>query len=257
SVGKIRQDYRITLKKTTYPVEGTLTIKEIDESGGTGNKKVFNITSVPVYDNTIYKPVLVGGKYWAPVNVGSISTTYSADVDGCGSIFQWGRNVPLTYGSDDKQAGPVSAADAYGIYATMFITSESDWLDVPKDDLWSGDNAQGPCPNGWRVPTKTELDILQVKYQGDNFDVDNDNRLRIPHDPEQTGDDLYLPAAGHRYGADASPWSNRGSSGRYWSSTTSESDAPKVYRFYFGSGSSNTTTTSPRADGYSVRCIQK
>jgi hypothetical protein len=63
SVGKIRQDYKITLKKTTYPIEGTLTIKEIDESGGTGNKKTFNITSVPVYVGAL-KPVLVGGKYW-------------------------------------------------------------------------------------------------------------------------------------------------------------------------------------------------
>ncbi|MDR1882116.1 MAG: hypothetical protein LBR26_04960, partial [Prevotella sp.] len=38
SVGKIRQDYKITLPKTTYPINGTLTIKEMDESKGTGNK---------------------------------------------------------------------------------------------------------------------------------------------------------------------------------------------------------------------------
>jgi uncharacterized protein (TIGR02145 family) len=248
SLGKVRQDYKVTLKKTTYPVAGTLTIK--DEK--TNISKVFNITSVPVYNNTVYKPVLVGSKYWAPVNVGATSTTYSATEAGCGHYFQWGRSyAKFIYGSEnDLVEGPVSAGDAYGIYATMFIISAGDWLNSgDKDDyLWSGDNAQGPCPNGWRVPTSGELNVLSGKHIPANF---VEGRLLIPHDEGQSGDDLYLPGTGFR-NSDGT-WVELGGNGRYWSSSVSDDVA---IRFSFYRESKSVFTTN-RASALTVRCIQK
>ncbi|MDR1882630.1 MAG: FimB/Mfa2 family fimbrial subunit, partial [Prevotella sp.] len=155
SVGKIRQYYKITLPKTTYPIVGTLTIGTAKEGGRT---RELAVTSVPKYEKTDYKPVLVEGqysedgpaderKYWAPVNVGASSTTYSTALAGCGYYFQWGRNVPFVYNTGDTEPGPLSAEAASS--STKFITSASDWLSEPDNTLWSGDNAQGPCPDGW------------------------------------------------------------------------------------------------------------
>ncbi|MDR1884037.1 MAG: fibrobacter succinogenes major paralogous domain-containing protein, partial [Prevotella sp.] len=253
---KVRQDYKITLKKTTYPINGALTIK--DEK--TGLEKEFAITSVPVYENTIHKPVLVEGKYWAPVNVGATSTTYSADLAGCGYIFQWGRSYArfINGSEDDLEEGPLSAELASTTYADKFITNTdgNDWLNEPDNTLWSGDNAQGPCPNGWRIPTSAEWTILRDKQHSGTATVDN-RRLKIPHDPNQIGDDdLYLPACGH-HDKSATSWNPPGTNGRYWSS--SPATESRVSRFYFSNttGNNSTVVSYPRADGYAVRCIQK
>jgi uncharacterized protein (TIGR02145 family) len=249
SLGKVRQAYKITLPKTTYPISGTLTIDD-----GKGKTKVFNITSVPVYENTTHKPVLVEGVYWAPVNVGATSTTYSADLAGCGYIFQWGRSYAgFTYGSTgDTFGGPVSATEAETTHVDKFITNSSaetfnDWLNSQDDLLWSGENARGPCPAGWRVPTDTELGVLQAKYVSTNF---ANSRLAIPADEGAT---LYLPAAGYRSYGSAGTWLGRGTYGGYWSSSV---DGTTARSFNFSSGSSNMYSSS-RAYGYSVRCLQE
>ncbi|MDR1883182.1 MAG: FimB/Mfa2 family fimbrial subunit [Prevotella sp.] len=251
SIGKVRQYYKITLPKTTYPVSGTLTIK--DEN--TQQEQELVITSVPVYENTV-KPVLVSGdygsgtenRYWAPVNVGATSTTYSADLAGCGYYFQWGRNVPFIYNSaNDKYEGPVSAADAETTYADKFITNTStetfnDWL-APQDSfLWSGENSRGPCPAGWRVPTETELLVLKNKIGSVSS-----NRVSVTG----VGGTLYLPAAGRR--DNTGEWGYQGANGRYWSSSV---DGTSARSLYFASGSP-TMNSYNRAYGISVRCIQE
>ncbi|MDR1884048.1 MAG: FimB/Mfa2 family fimbrial subunit [Prevotella sp.] len=249
---KVRQSYKIILPKTTYPINGALTIK--DEK--TGLEKELAITSVPVYENTTHKPVLVGGKYWAPVNVGATSTTYSASLAGCGYIFQWGRSYAgFTYGSTgDTFGGPVSATDAETTYVGKFITASgapNDWLSPQDDLLWSGENARGPCPAGWRVPTGTELTVLNSKYSTANIEGSPGSiRLKIPADA--SGEYLYLPAAGYRNDSSGA-WTNRGTSGHYWSSTTSDTAARY---FLFNSGSSG-MYSNIRAVGYSVRCLQE
>jgi uncharacterized protein (TIGR02145 family) len=248
---KVRQGYKITLPKTTYPVEGTLTIK--DEK--TGLEKEFAITSVPKYENTTHKTVLVGGKYWAPVNVGASSTTYSASVAGCGYYFQWGRSyTEFAYNSTgDTEAGPLSAEDAE-TNATKFITNSSvetfyDWLSPQDDRLWTTIDPRGPCPAGWRVPTETELLVLKNKYVKSNFDKDNDNRLRIPGAVD--GEYLYLPAAGYRN--TGGTWSGQTSFGRYWSSSVSTTSAGYL-DFYIEAA---TMLSLSRANGLSVRCLQE
>ncbi|MDR1881572.1 MAG: FimB/Mfa2 family fimbrial subunit [Prevotella sp.] len=257
SIGKVRQYYKITLPKTTYPISGTLTIK--DEK--TQREKELDITSVPVYEDTDYEPVQVEGqyseggpankrRYWAPVNVGATSTTYNAasPFETCGYTYQWGRNVPFVYDStntaDDKQPGPVTAEEASDDYATKFITTGGgDWLDVSNNDLWSGENAQGPCPNGWRVPTEAELIVLKSKISSAVLN----NRVSVAG----VGATLYLPTAGIRNISGS--WDGRTTWGSYWSSTISDIDA---WRLAFSNSTSN-MYTAHRAYGSSVRCIQK
>ncbi|MDR1881870.1 MAG: hypothetical protein LBR26_03705 [Prevotella sp.] len=254
SIGKVRQYYKIILPKTTYPIEGTLTIE--DES--TQQKKEFAVTSLPDYEDTGFKPVLVGGKYWAPVNVGASSTTYSEGLAGCGYYFQWGRSyAKFTYDSTnsgtDLLSGPLSAGDAE-TNADKFITNSSvatfyDWLSPQNDGLWTTVDPRGPCPAGWRVPTETELLVLKTKYVSTNFDVEGDKRLRIPGDVN--GEFLYLPANGGR--DTAGEWNSQSTVGRYWSSSV---DGNGARRLYFRSNSSSIDTYT-RAYGYSVRCLQE
>ncbi|MDR1884110.1 MAG: fibrobacter succinogenes major paralogous domain-containing protein, partial [Prevotella sp.] len=124
--------------------------------------------------------------------------------------------------------------------STKFITSASDWLSEPDNTLWSGDNAQGPCPDGWRVPTADELSVLSFGT--------STNRLAIAG--TVPGEYLYLPAAGGCYSSGG--WYAQGSGGHYWSSTVNGTNA-KYLTFY---GTPNVTALN-RAYGFSVRCIQK
>ncbi|MDR1881886.1 MAG: FimB/Mfa2 family fimbrial subunit [Prevotella sp.] len=251
SIGKVRQYYKIILPKTTYPIEGTLTIK--DEK--TELYKELAVTSVPKYENTDYEPVLVEGdygsgvenRYWAPVNVGATSITYEEGaLAGCGYIFQWGRNVPFTYNSvGDTYEGPVTAETPVEEYENKFIiTSEApnDWLSPQDNALWSGEKAQGPCPNGWKIPTEAELLVLKNKLSP----VSN-NCVSVTG----VGGALYLPAAGYR-NSDGS-WIDRGVDGSYWSSTVAGTG---VMRLTFN-GNSSSLLARDRSRGYSVRCLQK
>ncbi|MDR1884400.1 MAG: fibrobacter succinogenes major paralogous domain-containing protein, partial [Prevotella sp.] len=253
---KVRQTYKIILPKTTYPVAGTLTVEDV----ATTKKQIFNITSIPKYENTDYKPVLVRGKYsgqeegededryWAPVNVGATSTTYSVNLAGCGYVFQWGRNVPFVYGSsNDTYDGPVYPETPVEDYANKFIaTNQADWLQLEEDeedDRWQGANAQGPCPDGWRVPTGTELTVLKSNISS----AVTNNRVSVTG----VGATLFLPAAGSRNNSGG--WINQGAYGQYWSSSISGTNATRMYF----NGSSSIINTYGRAFGFSVRCIQK
>ncbi|MDR1882446.1 MAG: fibrobacter succinogenes major paralogous domain-containing protein, partial [Prevotella sp.] len=256
SIGKVRQYYKITLPRPSIEVSGTLTIDD-----GKSNTKTFNIyfNPAPLYSDTGLRAILVGGKYWSPVNVGATSTTYSADLAGCGYVYQWGRSyIGFAPGSgSDTQGGPVTAAQASGTYAAKFITVSGtpfDWLSPQDDLLWSGDNSRGPCPAGWRVPTDVELTVLNSKYNIANIEgAPSSIRLKIPRDSEQSfGDDLYLPAVGFRTNSTGA-WANQGTNGYYWSSTVPGTSA-RAFNFH---ASSSSIAANPRGYGISVRCIQE
>ncbi|MDR1881749.1 MAG: hypothetical protein LBR26_03085, partial [Prevotella sp.] len=110
-------------------------------------------------------------------------------------------------------------------------------------DLWNNGDSQGPCPNGWQVPTSGELSGLG---SSGTFSSGN-KRFEISGDvsPEY----LYLPATGGR--DNAGVWDARGTTGAYWSSTVNETGAMRL------SFPSISVGARVRAYGFSVRCIQK
>jgi uncharacterized protein (TIGR02145 family) len=124
------------------------------------------------YAKTGIKPILIYNtdknikQLWAPVNVGATVLTkkdvddflpsFSADdnVTYTGYHFQWGRNLPFKgTATIPTVQGPVTAAAADTLTAFIKKGSANDYLITPDDSLWLGANAQGPCPDGWRVPT--------------------------------------------------------------------------------------------------------
>ncbi|MBD8347888.1 hypothetical protein H7X67_07870, partial [Dysgonomonas sp. HGC4] len=239
--------YTITIPQQTSPVDRKITIASVADSN---NRKEIVIKAVPNYFSTSYKPVLLGGIYWAPVNVGAIYLDYAATLTSCGLLYQWGRSYGSVYGvsGGDIQKGPVSLVNVNGIYANNFITSFDNWLYVDgstttqadADALWTGANAQGPCPAGWRLPTSTELDVIVSRgsFSG--------SRLSVPGD--EAGQTLYLPAAGYRDNFSGAFY-GQGTSGRYWSSTI---DGTRVLMWDF-----NASHAITRATGLSVRCVQE
>ncbi|MEA3448491.1 MAG: FISUMP domain-containing protein, partial [Bacteroidota bacterium] len=95
-----------------------------------------------------------------------------------------------------------------------------------------------PCPSGYRLPTKTELDNERASWSSNNA-------------AGAYGSPLKLPVAGYRYNSDGS-LSTTGSFGNYWSSTV---DGTNARYLYFYSSAADMVYCS-RANGFSVRCIK-
>ncbi|MDR1258421.1 MAG: hypothetical protein LBK65_03945, partial [Tannerellaceae bacterium] len=207
----------ISLPVTKVPVD-----LNVNLTGNGGDAQTVKVISVPDYTDPRYaitpglKPVLAGGKYWAPVNVGAtelgVSTATIATLAQGGYYFQWGRNTPLapeTDGNDPGKAiatvaGPVASVEiAEGAdYANKGIGNASgnlgnDWLSPRNDGLWTGAREQGPCPDGWRVATLTDSDPVTKTYGGAKgaYISASDRRFRLAGD--NPGEYLYFAPRGY------------------------------------------------------------
>jgi len=121
-----------------------------------------------------------------------------------------------------------------------------------KDVLWNSGTettpvktANDPCPAGWRVPTRAELQSL-INF-GSEWDELNGVSGRYFGDGTNK---LFLPAAGLR-GYDTGELLYSGEYGNYWSSSVYDVSARYLY---FGSGGVDVDTPC-RAYGFSVRCV--
>lgn len=223
------------------------------------------------------KGIAIGGIVWAPVNCGYKAPTYD---DGniidkgypYGKLYQWGRKYgqgysayydsePLTY------PAPVSAMVGNGVsMADNFFKDHYDWLETQNDKLWNSGTEKAPvktdsdpCPEGWRVPTFSELNALRSGYS-EWTSKDNQKGYYFSgvsttnHDAHPLGEDkpqVFFPAAGYRGGSGHS--GDRGDDGYYWSSEPDFSEAKYLFIDY----GNVYVSTSARANGYSVRCVQE
>ena len=227
----------------------------------------------PIVDGSApyYSAVEIDGLYWAPVNCGAkqISQTIRTDgIAGNGYLYQWGRNVPLTYGNDASNIytgsdWPSSLEESLQPpYTGKFIKGNSsngdDWLNSGhQDNLWTfvkgNTNLNNPCPKGWRIPTQDgatsgELDKLVDK--GSNNNSYNNYILTIPG---SNGINLILPAAGGRVYSSGTSL-NQNIVGYFWSSVPSSNTSAHSVGF---STAKLEHRTDSKALGYSVRCIHE
>jgi uncharacterized protein (TIGR02145 family) len=120
--------------------------------------------------------------------------------------------------------------------------SPYDWRNTPNNNLWQGVNGtNNPCPNGYRLPTKSEWDAERLSWSSQGAAGAFASVLKLP----MAGVfDTYLNANGS--------FRLQSTYSIYWTSTVSS---------YLGenlqiSASSNIWSTNGRANGFSVRCIK-
>ena len=214
------------------------------------------------------KGTVIGMAVWAPVNCG-----YHKDDYKYGKLYQWGRKYGQGYDENDATVpifaeGRVSEIGGnHKSNANVFYTGSSDWVDPRNDKLWNSGTESSPvktdydpCPDGWRVPTYTELNELCRNYSAWTSD-DGRNGCWFSGASIYTEKvpQVFFSAAGWRSYYDCIA-DDRGDSGYYWSSGTHHYGYRYDAVYLFINSSLVTMYTSAsggRADGYSVRCVQE
>jgi hypothetical protein len=188
------------------------------------------------------------GAHYSNMNHASYDPTAQAtahnDYNAYGSLFQWGRygdgheliNWTSATAGTPVVSGTTSTKSTTPTPATnQFITSITSWY-TGSDVLWQGEGGiNNPCPSGYRLATKTELDSERLSWSSNNRLGAFASALKFttPGFRERSVSDL-------RFIGIAS-WN--------WSSTVNT-------RLSFDSNSSNTNTGDTAAYGFSVRCIK-
>lgn len=204
--------------------------------------------------------------YWAPVNCGyEEKGKLNSDSDHrLGKLYQWGAgDSSLPYYKSSK----VVAREMYYDTATPSPWYGKDVINGTTSDKWN--NNQGPCPDGWRLPTLLEFKVLcagkngvygwvyKSKYAGQSNTYAGAEFFGANTD-KTVGKGVFFPAAGWRYEDDGSA-RDRGSFGYYWSSTPYPYLSDYAYYLNFCSISLNLQnySYSGRANAQSVRCVSE
>lgn len=240
-------------------------------NGGNGSVMdtitVYQGADIP-YADTRFAAITMGqvnGKdvVWAPINVGAteIATKITADETTpeekaandrqCGYYFQWGRKVPFRYGGDPEDVvkgitlATYEEATKPGYqYADKFIVNDKAWFSdyTTFKKNWPREN--DPCPVGWRVPTKDELQIV--------FDQNTSSAKINGVWVSPTKSAFVLPVPGWRTTTDGSS-STRSTDGAYWSATIENG---KAYRLS-SHATNSTLDVRVLVAGFSVRCVKE
>ena len=211
--------------------------------------------------------VVINGIRWATRNLAAHGV-FVENPENHGALFQWGRKgdgheqrTSPSYPNNTSGDGVVSGSENFDTNGQIVNTHTAygkfikqmhppyDWRSPQDGTLWNSGSEDAPiktindpCPNGWRLPTRTELATL-----GSGRWTNTPVAGRCFGSGDST---LFLPAAGFRdsnYGG----FFYEGRDGYYWSSNIYETGGYYLYFASFGlfSGSSS------RASGFSVRCV--
>lgn len=214
----------------------------------------------------------ISGVTWAPVNCGFHAADYKY-----GKYYQWGRKIGHGYFSTDlnlcdkqlcendiaveptpaKPGEPVNNPDDKVFYKSM-SGLYFDWYAVKSDEMlksWTyfNDKIQDPCPEGWRVPTLKEYDILRMNYskaeeikgiRGTWFSGETEYS-------ESLKDKIFLPFSGSR--ANDGKCYDRNKFGLYWASSVSLATCAD-YLIIGEAG--NDVNVNNRSYGFNVRCVR-
>lgn len=233
-----------------------------DNSDNSGNA----IDYVDEYGINHGHGVEIDAVVWAPVNCGYHATDYP-----WGKLYQWGRKYGQGYSHDYDATEPV-VKDGNRVSATVGndvansnifykVQYYYDWVDPWDGTLWNlGTESEpvktdyDPCPDGWRVPTYAELDMLYLNHSSwTNNDAFQSGywfcgTSKYSEDTPR----IFLAAAGNRANSDGFAH-YRKFNGYYWSSDDGNGDS-HCLNF---SDSGIYIALGHRAYAYSVRCVQE
>ena len=180
------------------------------------------------------------GKIWMDRNLGATQVaTSSTHVASYGDLYQWGRRADGHQCRTSTTTATLSGIDqpANGNFILAPI-SPYDWRSPQNVNLWQGVNGvNNPCPNGFRIPTETEINAELLSWSSNN----SAGAFASP---------LKLPMAGGRYDGSGA-LANVGTLGSYWMSTINGTNSGLLF-FNNDAGISSMI----RAVGHSVRCLK-
>ena len=229
----------------------------------------------------------IDGVVWAPVNCGYKAPTADSKGFPYGKLYQWGRKYGQGYDDNDESypsgddfvKGPIrpNAQSERSAHEFIYFLNNGqynypyDWANPHNDKLWNSGTESNPvkteydpCPAGWRVPLRSELEGLCTNYScwtsnesgmmGYWFSGSNPYGSDILQ--------LFLPAAGTRSGTvKNAEGKNRDVEGSYYSSRYYRNSSDGVgflgaYYLDFDSATVSVHENRARSSGYSVRCVQ-
>ena len=209
-------------------------------------------------------------------NLGATSAT-PGEVGALGLLYQWGRKDPFLGSSSISSSveakstitwpSAVSSSSSRGTvaYATEHPTTFITYNDANYDWYYSGtsstDNTRwqstktiyDPCPVGWRVPDGGSNGVWnKAGFDDQHYDSSDEGML---FGSGISSPATWYPAAGYRYYSDGA----LGYVGTYGSycSVTPDSDYAYSLGFNYGGGVDPSCSSSTRAYGRSVRCLQE
>ena len=220
---------------------------------------------------------------WAPVNCG-----YDANHK-YGLLYQWGRKYGQGYANkgdfvDFRDERPTLEIDAAEANRNNFYKGEAgngDWLvqGQRSSSLWNSGNEESPvkteydpCPEGWRVPTNSELITLWVGEPNPSYPP---TYKIAPSDQVGEKDGIKGFWAKSKVGVNkvffpvyyvltwnsttTDGYAGGGNSSAYWSSTAGNSQnvwSEALDIVFSGANLILVASEKQRAFGYSVRCVK-
>jgi hypothetical protein len=207
---------------------------------GANNQVLTMVNGIPTWNGT-GEVMSTTGKIWMDRNLGATRVaTSSTDQNSFGYLYQWGRS---TDGHQIRTSPVTTTLSNSNIPSNgSFILSQNapfDWRSPLNNNLWQSDSGENdPCPNGFRLPTESELNEERLSWSSNNAEGAYNSPLK-------------LTLAGNRLRTDGS-LANIGNFGYYWSSTVSGGTA----QFLFINANTASMEPGSRAFGLSVRCIK-
>jgi uncharacterized protein (TIGR02145 family) len=192
-------------------------------------------------------PVLnpITGRTWMDRNLGATRpATNSLDTLAYGDLYQWGRRSDGHQCRNSTTTTSLSSIDqpSHGSFILNY-NSPKDWRIPQNANLWQGVNGvNNPCPQGYRLPTETELEAERLSW----VSQDAAGAFASP---------LKLTLAGMRGTYFNGSIAYNGSFGWYWSSTIWGGTMSRYLRFVAATGNAYVIHNN-REEAYTVRCIK-
>lgn len=223
------------------------------------------------------KDISLGGVTFLDRNIGAVSASapLQTETDAVGMFYQWGRKDPFPAPSkfgeangvlsavypagaielQTKQAG-VSLETAIKTPSVYYWGNDNsgseDWSQVQNDGYWNtaSKTDYDPCPYGYVVPDKSQIDALIASRSGETAAYGN----MLKCDDNTTN---YLSSGGwfRRKLHATSQYAHVGQHPHYWSTTTERVDDDCI-----GSYATDKITVvkaHPRRWGATVRCVKQ
>ncbi|NDB35106.1 MAG: hypothetical protein EB023_07105, partial [Flavobacteriia bacterium] len=183
------------------------------------------------------------GKTWMDRNLGASQVaTSSTDQNAYGDLYQWGRRTDGHQCRTSPTTGTLSSVDQ-PVHSNFIIINSGnfDWRSPQNTNLWQGVNGiNNPCPNGYRIPTETELNNERLSWSNNNSIGAFTSSLKWTR-------------SGHRRRWDSGSLNSVGTRGDYWSNTITGTNS----RYMNFVNSNAYVSDTNRAFGFSVRCIKE